>query len=176
MKLFVLLLLASVVYGDWVVKRNKQYLTCSNDYRIKEYSTDLAGCEADAEAEGATHIYWQKGEWRPAGTDWCHLYTACPDDDLREPAENGITYYNDAANGWTVKSFRTCSEEERIEKVNVELEDCKAEAESLGAAHIYWQAEWQRPVHTTPLCHIYGTCNGGNLRTPAENGVNMVLI
>ena len=98
------------------------------------------------------------------------------DDDLREPAENGITYYNDAANGWTVKSFRTCSEEERIEKVNVELEDCKAEAESLGAAHIYWQAEWQRPVHTTPLCHIYGTCNGGNLRTPAENGVNMVLI
>merc|ERR1719192_3194563 len=75
-----------------------------------------------------------------------------------------------------LKSFRTCSEEERIEKVNVELEDCKAEAESLGAAHIYWQAEWQRPVHTTPLCHIYGTCNGGSLRTPAENGVNMVLI
>ena len=49
--------------ADWVVKRNKLYLTCSNDYRIKEYSTDLASCKADAEAEGATHIYWQKGEW-----------------------------------------------------------------------------------------------------------------
>jgi len=45
----------------------------------------------------------------------------------------------------------------------------------LGAIHIYWQAAWQRPVHTTPLCHIYEKCNGGTLRTPAENGVNMRL-
>merc|ERR1712045_473695 len=141
MKLFVLLLVASVVYGDWEVKRGTKYLTCSKDYAIREYSTDLASCKADAEAEGATHIYWQKGEWSPAGADWCHLY----------------------------------SEEERIEKVNLEFEACKTEAESLGAIHIYWQAAWQRPVHTKPLCHIYEKCNGGTLRTPAENGVNMRL-
>ena len=158
---------------EWVVQRGKNYLTCKNNNRISQYSADLATCQADAEAAGATHIFWQSAEYRPGG-DWCHLYASCDEDDLRTPSEQGVTYYLDAAKGWTVKTFRTCSTDERIFQNNLNLENCKAKAEELGAARIYWQANWQRASYENKnLCHVYSTCNGNNLRIPSLNGVNM---
>merc|ERR1711997_452831 len=57
MKVFALLLVATVVQSEWVVQRGKNYLTCKNNNRISQYSADLATCQADAEAAGATHIF-----------------------------------------------------------------------------------------------------------------------
>ena len=158
---------------EWVVQRGKNYLTCKNNNRISQYAADLATCQADAEAAGATHIFWQSAEYRSGG-DWCHLYASCDEDDLRTPSDQGVTYYLDADQGWTVKTFRTCSTDERIFKDNMNLDNCKAKAEELGAARIYWQANWQRASYENKnLCHVYETCNGNNLRTPSMNGVNM---
>ena len=158
---------------EWVVQRGKNYLTWKNNNRISQYSADLATCQADAEAAGATHIFWQSAEYRPGG-DWCHLYASCDEDDLRKPSDQGVTYYLDAAKGWTVKTFRTCSTDERIFQNKLGLENCKAKAEALGAIHIYWQAGWQRNNNGN-LCHVYSSCNSDNFRTPSMNGVNMLL-
>ena len=159
---------------EWIVKKGRNLLTCKNTNRISQYSADLATCQADAKAAGATHIFWQSAEYRSAGTDWCHLYASCNEDDLRTPSEQGVTYYDDADQGWTVKSFRTCSEDERIFKNKLNLDNCKAKAEALGAIHIYWQANWQRNGNGN-LCHVYSSCNSDNFRTPSLNGVNMLL-
>jgi len=174
MKVFVLLLVASVVHCEWVVQRGKNYLTCKNNNRISQYSADLATCQADAEAAGATHIFWQSAEYRSAGTDWCHLYSSCDEDDLRTPSEQGVTYYDDADNGWAVKSFRTCDNDDRIFQNNLNLDNCKAKAEELGAIHIFWQANWQRNADKN-LCHVYESCNSDRFRTPSMDGVNMLL-
>ena len=171
-----LLVIIKFTVVDWEVKRGQNFLTCGNDDRIDQYSADLATCQADAEAAGATHIFWQSADWRSGG-DWCHLYASCDENNLRKPSNNGWTYYLDADKGWTIKSFRTCSTDYRVvNENNVNLANCKAKAEALGAAHIYWQAAWQRPLQSKTFCHVYTKCNGNDLRTPAENGINMQLL
>merc|ERR1712183_1120582 len=148
MKVFALLLVATVVHCDWEVKRGQNFLTCGNDDRIDQYSADLATCQADAEAAGATHIFWQSADWRSGG-DWCHLYASCDENNLRKPSNNGWTYYLDADNGWTIKSFRTCSTDYRVVNEN----------------NVNWQIARQRQRHWERLIFI-GKQHGKDLSNP----------
>merc|ERR1719379_2916731 len=65
----------------------------------------------------------------------------------------------------------TCSKDERIDQRPRTYANCLADAEYLGAPYVYWQSADERPVHDTPACHIYSSCE--NTRVPAETGVNM---
>ena len=64
--------------------------SCSTEHRTYAAEGDLESCKNIGASNGATFIYWQPGELRPAGTDYCHTYSLC--DEYRTVSAAGTHY------------------------------------------------------------------------------------